>query len=153
MAFVALSRHWSNKKQRIARCSVNDCFTHVWSSNIRTLRSSEQLANLHAISEQVVFRGWISRERSIVLDHSMNFYFLLFRFRKSSCSDLQSRLKVRKVLGVGDTSGSICSSKISQILGQSDNLIFQLPQQLATWLLLTTILFSCLTMMVIILDR
>ena len=83
----------------------------------------------------------------------MNFYFLLFRFRKSSCSDLQSRLKVRKVLGVGDTSGSICSSKISQILGQSDNLIFQLPQQLATWLLLTTILFSCLTMMVIILDR
>ncbi|CAF3255950.1 unnamed protein product, partial [Rotaria sp. Silwood2] len=63
--------------------------------------------------------------------------------RKSSCGDLQSRLKVRKVLGVGDTAGS----KISQILGHSDHLIFQLPPKLATWLLLTTTIFSCFTMM------
>ncbi|CAF0854129.1 unnamed protein product [Rotaria sordida] len=63
--------------------------------------------------------------------------------RKSSCGDLQSRLKVRKVLGVGDTAGS----KISQILGHSDHLIFQLPPKLATWLLLTTTLFCCFTVM------
>ncbi len=71
-----------------------------------------------------------------------DFYF--FFFRKSSCSDLQSRLKVRKLLGVGDTAGS----KISQILGHSDHLIFQLPPKLTLWLLLTTILFSCFTVMV-----
>ncbi|UJR27306.1 hypothetical protein I4U23_008600 [Adineta vaga] len=67
--------------------------------------------------------------------------------RKSSCGDLQSRLKVRKVLGVGDTTGATCSSKISQILGQSDNLIFKLPPKLATWLLLVTTFFSCFTVM------
>ncbi|CAF1334164.1 unnamed protein product [Adineta steineri] len=66
---------------------------------------------------------------------------------KSSCGDLQSRLKVRKVLGVGDTTGLTCSSKISQILGQSDNVIFQLPPKLAAWLLLVTTLFSCFTVM------
>ncbi|UJR21913.1 hypothetical protein I4U23_024983 [Adineta vaga] len=63
--------------------------------------------------------------------------------RKNSCGDLQSRLKVRKVLGVGDTAGS----KISQILGHSDHIIFQLPPKLAAWLLLTTALFSCFTLM------
>ena len=68
--------------------------------------------------------------------------------RKSSCGDLQSRLKVRKVLGVGDASGSTASSKISQILGQSDHLIFQLPPNLATWLIVTTALFSCFTLTV-----
>lgn len=65
-------------------------------------------------------------------------------FRKSSCSDLQSRLKVRKMLGVGDTAGS----KISQILGHSDHLIFQLPPKLTIWLLLSAVLFSCFTVMV-----
>ena len=82
-------------------------------------------------------------------------FFLLFwktkqnkTNRKSSCGDLQSRLKVRKVLGVGDTTGTTSSSKISQILGHSDHLIFQLPPKLATWLLLSTTLFSCLTLMV-----
>ena len=70
--------------------------------------------------------------------------------RKSSCGDLQSRLKVRKMLGVGDTTGSVGSagSKISQILGHSDNLIFQLPPTLAAWLLLTAGLFGCFTVMV-----
>jgi len=72
------------------------------------------------------------------------------QFRKSSCSDLQSRLKVRKVLGVGgETSGSTCSSKISQILGQSDHYVFQLPPKLATWLIIITIYFSSFTLMVI----
>ncbi|CAF0851393.1 unnamed protein product [Rotaria sordida] len=68
-------------------------------------------------------------------------------FMKSSCGDLQSRLKVRKVLGVGDAAGSICSSKISQILGQSDNLIFKLSPKLASWLFLIATLFSCFTVM------
>ncbi|CAF1669206.1 unnamed protein product [Rotaria magnacalcarata] len=62
---------------------------------------------------------------------------------KSSYGDLQSRLKVRKLLGVGDIAGS----KISQLLGHSDHLIFQLPPKLATWLLLTTTIFSCFTVM------
>ena len=75
-------------------------------------------------------------------------FFRILSFRKSSCGDLQSRLKVRKVLGVGDTAGSICSSKISQILGQSDHLLFQLPSQLAAWLVLSTMSFSCLSAMV-----
>ncbi|CAF2738879.1 unnamed protein product [Rotaria sp. Silwood2] len=66
---------------------------------------------------------------------------------KSSCGDLQSRLKVRKVLGVGDATGSICSSKIGQILGQSDNLIFKLSPNLATWLFLLATIFSCFTVM------
>jgi hypothetical protein len=75
--------------------------------------------------------------------------------RKSSCGDLQSRLKVRKMLGVGDTTGSVGSagSKISQILGHSDNLIFQLPPTLAAWLLLTAALFGCFTVMVSERDR
>ena len=64
--------------------------------------------------------------------------------RKSSCADLQSRLKVRRVLGVGYTSGS----KISQLLGQSDHFIYKLPPTLTTWLLLTTIAFACLTLLV-----
>ena len=57
---------------------------------------------------------------------------------------MQSRLKVRKMLGVGDTAGS----KISQLLGHSDHLSFQLPPKLTIWLLFTTILFTCFTMMV-----
>ncbi|CAF1002438.1 unnamed protein product [Adineta steineri] len=64
-------------------------------------------------------------------------------FMKNSCTDLQSRLKIRKILGVGDTAGS----KVSQILGHSDHLVFQLPPKLAAWLLLTTTLFSCFTVM------
>jgi hypothetical protein len=48
------------------------------------------------------------------------------------------------MLGVGDTAGS----KISQILGHSDHLIFQLPPKLTAWLFITTTLFSCFTVMV-----
>jgi hypothetical protein len=48
------------------------------------------------------------------------------------------------MLGVGDTAGS----KISQILGHSDHLIFQLPPKLEAWLFLSTTLFSCFTVMV-----
>ena len=81
----------------------------------------------------------------VFLFHSIHSNVLIFfLFRKSSCSDLQSRLKVRKMLGVGDTAGS----KISQILGHSDHLIFQLPPKLTIWLLLSTVLFSCFTVMV-----
>ncbi|CAF1917216.1 unnamed protein product [Rotaria magnacalcarata] len=67
--------------------------------------------------------------------------------RKSSCGDLQSRLKVRKVLGVGDATGSTSGSKISQILGQSDNLIFNLSPKLATWLFFVATFFSCFSVM------
>ncbi|CAF3593919.1 unnamed protein product [Rotaria socialis] len=67
--------------------------------------------------------------------------------RKSSCGDLQSRLKVRKVLGVGDATGSTSGSKISQILGQSDSLIFNLSPELATWLFFVAALFSCFSVM------
>jgi len=63
--------------------------------------------------------------------------------RKTSSGDLQSRLKVRKVLGVGESAGS----KISQILGRSEDLTFRLPPTLALWLFLTTTLFISLTIM------
>ena len=64
--------------------------------------------------------------------------------RKDSCADLQSRLKIRKVLGVGDTA----RSKISQLLGQSDDLIFRLPPKISLWLCITTLFFICFTILV-----
>ncbi|XP_076450219.1 tumor protein p53-inducible protein 11-like [Babylonia areolata] len=56
---------------------------------------------------------------------------------KQSTSDLQSRLKTRKVLGVGETDdGDVHRSKLSQILGHSDQLYIRLPWALRAWQLL-----------------
>ncbi|KAK4474041.1 hypothetical protein MN116_003353 [Schistosoma mekongi] len=40
--------------------------------------------------------------------------------RKESSSDLLSRYKARKMLGVGESSGSVVSSKVTQLLGDSN---------------------------------
>ncbi|CAF1303151.1 unnamed protein product [Didymodactylos carnosus] len=66
--------------------------------------------------------------------------------RKNSCGDLQSRLKVRKVLGVGKCGddGDIYSSKISQILGHSDHLVYYTPNGLILWLMIMAIVFGSL---------
>ncbi|KAH9397159.1 hypothetical protein TYRP_003467 [Tyrophagus putrescentiae] len=54
--------------------------------------------------------------------------------RKHSCGDLVSRLKSRKLLGVGESSenrGEVYRSKISQLLGHSEHLFAKFP--LAFW--------------------
>nr|CAH8826901.1 unnamed protein product [Trichobilharzia regenti] len=40
--------------------------------------------------------------------------------RKESSSDLLSRYKTRKILGVGESSGNVNASKVTQILGESN---------------------------------
>ncbi|VDD88394.1 unnamed protein product [Enterobius vermicularis] len=53
--------------------------------------------------------------------------------RKQSASDLQSRLKTRKLLGVGELvgdNGDIYRSKISQLLGINESLYVKLPKGL-----------------------
>ncbi|XP_047738217.1 tumor protein p53-inducible protein 11-like [Hyalella azteca] len=52
---------------------------------------------------------------------------------KHSSGDLQSRLKTRKILGVGETdNGDIHRSKISQVLGHNEHLYARLPRGLPT---------------------
>ncbi|KAL8592109.1 hypothetical protein ACOMHN_032579 [Nucella lapillus] len=64
-------------------------------------------------------------------------------FRKLSSSDLHSRLKTRKVLGVGETDdGDIHRSKLSQILGHSDQLYVKLPWGLRVWQLVLAVSFT-----------
>ncbi|VDK41990.1 unnamed protein product [Anisakis simplex] len=56
--------------------------------------------------------------------------------RKQSASDLQSRLKTRKLLGVGELvgdNGDIYRSKISQLLGINESLYVRLPRGLLHW--------------------
>lgn len=56
--------------------------------------------------------------------------------RKQSASDLQSRLKTRKLLGVGEIvgdTGDIYRSKISQLLGINESLYVRLPRGLLIW--------------------
>ncbi|CAG0918628.1 unnamed protein product [Notodromas monacha] len=50
-------------------------------------------------------------------------------FRKHSSGDLHSRLKTRKLLGVGETDdGEIHRSKISQLLGHNEHLFLKFPR-------------------------
>ncbi|MFH4984252.1 hypothetical protein AB6A40_010961 [Gnathostoma spinigerum] len=62
--------------------------------------------------------------------------------RKQSASDLQSRLKTRKLLGVGELvgdNGDIYRSKISQLLGINESLYVRLPRGLLIWNSLLTV--------------
>uniref|UniRef100_A0A2C9KCE4 Tumor protein p53-inducible protein 11 n=1 Tax=Biomphalaria glabrata TaxID=6526 RepID=A0A2C9KCE4_BIOGL len=69
--------------------------------------------------------------------------FLKLLLRKHSSGDLHSRLKTRKLLGVGETDdGDIHRSKLSQILGHSDQLYIRLPYGLRIWQLLIAIMFT-----------
>ncbi|KAK6190946.1 hypothetical protein SNE40_002705 [Patella caerulea] len=62
---------------------------------------------------------------------------------KHSSGDLHSRLKTRKLLGVGETDdGDVHRSKLSQILGHSDQLYVRLPPGLRAWQLILAVIFT-----------
>lgn len=69
---------------------------------------------------------------------------------KQSSGDLQSRLKTRKLLGVGECEdGSVPLSKISQILGTDDNYLQSFPVGLRLWQVTTSIVFSAVAILAI----
>ncbi|XP_022108651.1 tumor protein p53-inducible protein 11-like isoform X2 [Acanthaster planci] len=71
--------------------------------------------------------------------------------RKQSSGDLQSRLKTRKLLGVGECEdGSVPVSKISQILGSDDHYLMTLPNGLRLWQVATAIVFSAVALLAMI---
>ncbi|XP_038663312.1 tumor protein p53-inducible protein 11-like isoform X2 [Scyliorhinus canicula] len=69
--------------------------------------------------------------------------------KKHSQSDLVSRLKTRKILGVGgkDDDGEIHRSKISQVLGNEMKFAMREPLGLRIWQLMSAIMFSVVGMM------
>ncbi|XP_045176819.2 uncharacterized protein LOC123537234 isoform X2 [Mercenaria mercenaria] len=68
-------------------------------------------------------------------------------YRKHSSGDLHSRLKTRKLLGVGETDdGDVHRSKLSQILGHSDQLYIRLPSGLRLWQIVLAVVFSVLSL-------
>ncbi|KAL5006706.1 hypothetical protein ScPMuIL_015512 [Solemya velum] len=68
-------------------------------------------------------------------------------FRKHSSGDLHSRLKTRKLLGVGETDdGDVHRSKLSQILGHSDQLYVKLPHGLRIWQFILAVIFTVLAL-------
>ncbi|XP_071831035.1 tumor protein p53-inducible protein 11-like isoform X3 [Apostichopus japonicus] len=70
--------------------------------------------------------------------------------RKQSSGDLQSRLKTRKLLGVGECEdGSVPLSKISQILGTDDNYLQIFPVGLRLWQVTTSVVFSAVAILAI----
>lgn len=64
-------------------------------------------------------------------------------YRKHSSGDLQSRLKTRKILGVGETdNGDVHRSKISQVLGHNEHLFVRLPRCYWVWHLSMAMVFT-----------
>lgn len=64
-------------------------------------------------------------------------------YRKHSSGDLQSRLKTRKILGVGETdNGDVHRSKISQVLGHNEHLFVKFPRCYWLWHLSMAIIFT-----------
>ncbi|XP_055953160.1 tumor protein p53-inducible protein 11-like isoform X2 [Argiope bruennichi] len=64
-------------------------------------------------------------------------------YRKHSSGDLQSRLKTRKILGVGETdNGDVHRSKISQVLGHNEHLFVKLPRCYWVWHLGMAMVFT-----------
>ncbi|XP_071099815.1 tumor protein p53-inducible protein 11-like isoform X2 [Haliotis cracherodii] len=67
--------------------------------------------------------------------------------KKHSSGDLHSRLKTRKLLGVGETDdGDVHRSKLSQILGHSDQLYIRLPQGLRVWQCMLAAMFTIIAL-------
>ncbi|KAG8197775.1 hypothetical protein JTE90_006816 [Oedothorax gibbosus] len=65
------------------------------------------------------------------------------RHVKHSSGDLHSRLKTRKILGVGETdNGDIHRSKISQLLGHNEHLYVKFPRGYCMWHLSMALLFT-----------
>ncbi|XP_054717633.1 tumor protein p53-inducible protein 11-like isoform X2 [Uloborus diversus] len=66
-----------------------------------------------------------------------------FLVRKHSSGDLQSRLKTRKILGVGETdNGDVHRSKISQVLGHNEHLYVKFPRCYWLWHLSMAVYFT-----------
>ncbi|KAK3598760.1 hypothetical protein CHS0354_015556 [Potamilus streckersoni] len=66
---------------------------------------------------------------------------------KHSSGDLHSRLKTRKLLGVGETDdGDVHRSKLSQILGHSDQLYIRLPSGLRIWQIVLVLIFFAMAL-------
>ncbi|GMT36911.1 hypothetical protein PFISCL1PPCAC_28208 [Pristionchus fissidentatus] len=73
--------------------------------------------------------------------------------RKESASDLQSRLKTRKLLGVGESNGTVYKSKISQLLGINESLCQSFPRGLCYWETLNTLYFFLAGFLCVLLPR
>ncbi|XP_010166125.2 tumor protein p53-inducible protein 11, partial [Antrostomus carolinensis] len=69
--------------------------------------------------------------------------------KKHSQTDLVSRLKTRKILGVGgeDDDGEIHRSKISQVLGNEIKFAVREPLGLRVWQLVSAVMFSGVAIM------
>ncbi|KAG5264125.1 hypothetical protein AALO_G00272420 [Alosa alosa] len=69
--------------------------------------------------------------------------------KKHSQTDLVSRLKTRKVLGVGgeDDDGEVHRSKISQVLGNESKYAVREPIGLRVWIFLSAVLFTLIAVM------
>ncbi|XP_036443276.1 tumor protein p53-inducible protein 11a isoform X1 [Colossoma macropomum] len=69
--------------------------------------------------------------------------------KKHSQTDLVSRLKTRKVLGVGgeDDDGEVHRSKISQVLGNEIKFSVREPIGLRLWILISAVLFTATALM------
>uniref|UniRef100_A0A8B9YT12 Tumor protein p53-inducible protein 11 n=1 Tax=Bos mutus grunniens TaxID=30521 RepID=A0A8B9YT12_BOSMU len=70
--------------------------------------------------------------------------------KKHSQTDLVSRLKTRKILGVGgeDDDGEVHRSKISQVLGNEIKFAVREPLGLRVWQFVSAVLFSGIAIMV-----
>uniref|UniRef100_A0A8D2E0K9 Tumor protein p53-inducible protein 11 n=1 Tax=Theropithecus gelada TaxID=9565 RepID=A0A8D2E0K9_THEGE len=69
--------------------------------------------------------------------------------KKHSQTDLVSRLKTRKILGVGgeDDDGEVHRSKISQVLGNEIKFTVREPLGLRVWQFVSAVLFSGIAIM------
>uniref|UniRef100_A0A2K5E0F4 Tumor protein p53-inducible protein 11 n=1 Tax=Aotus nancymaae TaxID=37293 RepID=A0A2K5E0F4_AOTNA len=69
--------------------------------------------------------------------------------KKHSQTDLVSRLKTRKILGVGgeDDDGEVHRSKISQVLGNEIKFTVREPLGLRVWQFVSAVLFSGIAVM------
>merc|ERR1711976_975009 len=73
---------------------------------------------------------------------------------KHSSGDLHSRLKTRKLLGAGETDdGDVHRSKLSQILGHSEQLYVRTPRGLRIWQLVVALMFSGMALWAIVFPK
>ncbi|KAJ8343445.1 hypothetical protein SKAU_G00307740 [Synaphobranchus kaupii] len=72
--------------------------------------------------------------------------------KKHSQTDLISRLKTRKILGVGgeDDDGEVHRSKISQMLGNEIKFAVREPVGLRVWILISAIVFTSMALMALV---
>ncbi|XP_036400317.1 tumor protein p53-inducible protein 11-like [Megalops cyprinoides] len=75
--------------------------------------------------------------------------------KKHSQTDLVSRLKTRKILGVGgeDDDGEVHRSKISQMLGNEMKFAVREPVGLRMWILFSAVMFTLMALMALALPN